>query len=195
MLKIPHETCDDILEWAELKTDDLPGLQPGMTPDAVFEALSIPSSLLGFIRFFAHAVPAREGICWAHAVLQSLREPSTQQESAALGQVAAWITAPNESQRRNCMASAEALGTGTPVGWLALAVSWCGSGSIVPASLPAVMPPARLHAKAVFGAVALCLPAEANVREQARQTILSLARRVAEGEWPGIANHPKWPES
>ena len=187
--KIPHSTSGEILTRAGFAAQADDGLDPAMTPAAVLDALATPETIVDYIRFFAHAVPPREGICWSLAVIVTLCPAQTADEIHALDQVTAWLRDPSETRRRDCMAMADKLGNEGPVGWLCLAVGWCGSGSIVAGDLPEVLPPMWLHAKAVFGATALCLPDRAEDRAAPTQSIDALARRVADGFWPHL--HPE----
>lgn len=184
--KIPHLTSREILEKADISTEIRKTLDPDITPEAMLDTLATPDTMLDYLRFFAHAVPAREAICWALAVIKTLRPPTTPDGSEALEEVTAWLLDPSETRRRLCMGLVDRLGHDGPAGWLCLAVAWCGSGSIVSANLPEVMPPLGLHAKAVFGAVALCLPDSTEERVARLSRIDTLARRVAEGNWPEL---------
>lgn len=184
--KIPHETSAVLLTAAMMSDEALAVLEPNMPPETVLDLLATAETVLDFLRFFAHAVPPREGICWALAVIAAVRPAATTQESDALEQVADWLRDPSETRRRHCMALGEALGYDAPIGWLCLAVGWSGAGSIVAPDLPEVMPPVGLHAKAIFGATALCLPDHAEARIDAMQMINDLARKVAAGAWPGL---------
>lgn len=184
--KIPHTTSGEILTRAELATGTGGGLDPGMTPAEVLDRLATPDTVVDYLLFFAHAVPAREGICWALAVTTALRPAITPDEIDALEQVAAWLRDPSETRRRRCMEMTDRLGYEGPAGWLCMAVGWCGSGSIVAANQPEVLPPAWLHAKAVFGAAACCLPNHAEARADPVRQIDGLARHIADGGWPGL---------
>lgn len=184
--KIPHPDCAGLLAAADLSAEGRALLDPSMPPKAALEALAGPETILDFLRFFAHAVPPREGVCWALAVLHDLCPTQDPAETAALDEARRWVRAPEETTRRRCLQAAGAIGTESPVGWLCLAVGWSGGGSIVPPDLPQVLPPAGLHAKALFGAVALCLPPELGARAAPAQRIVDLAQTVAEGGWPGL---------
>lgn len=184
--KIPHETSAALLASSMLSDEGLATLDPEMPPEAVLDALATAETAVDYLRFFAHAVPPREGICWALAVIAALRPATGIQEAEVLERVADWLRDPSETRRRHCMALGEALGYEAPPGWLCLAVGWSGAGSIVAPDLPEVMPPVGLHAKAVFGATALSLPNSVHARGEAMRVIDDLARQVAAGAWPRL---------
>lgn len=184
--KIPHETSEAILAAAMLSEEARSLLDAEMPPEAVLDRLATGETAVDYLRFFAHAVPAREGICWALAVISTLRPATTSDEADLLEQVADWLRDPSETRRRSCMGLGERLGYETPPGWLCLAVAWSGAGSIVAADLPEVMPPVGLHAKAVFGATALCLPDSVEARTEPMRAIHTVAKRIAAGAWPGL---------
>lgn len=184
--KIPYETSDAILAAAMVSDDARGLLKPEMPPEAVLDRLATAETAVDYLRFFAHAVPAREGICWALAVISALRPAASPDEVEVFDQVAAWLRDPSETRRRSCMGLGDRLGYEAPIGWLCLAVAWSGAGSIVAAELPEVMPPAGLHAKAVFGATALCLPDTVDARTEPMRTIHNLAKSIAAGAWPGL---------
>lgn len=184
--KLPYTNSSAILAKADLSEAALSDITQDMPPEQVMEALASPELIVDYLRFFASAIPAREGVCWALAVVRDLRAIALDGEAETLVHVADWVRDPNETNRRRCMAAAEKLGVETPVGWLCLAVVWSGSGSIVPADLPEVMPPAGLYAKALFGAVALCLPNTDEERSAPAQLVHRLALDIASGGWPGV---------
>lgn len=184
--KIPYKTSAALLARSMVSDEGLAAVDPEMPPEAVLDALATAETAVDYLRFFAHAVPPREGICWAMAVIAALRPSTGTQDGEVLERVADWLRDPSETRRRTCMALGDALGYDAPHGWLCLAVGWSGAGSIVAPDLPEVMPPDGLHAKAVFGATALSLPESVDARGAAMRVIDALARQVAAGAWPRL---------
>lgn len=183
MKKIPFETCGDILSRFELSEEGAAIITPEMTPADGVSALSTSETIFDLINFFAHALPPREGLCWALSLLASVPRTSPDTISAQ-NAVRAWIDEPTERARRRCGDLAEAIGTEDPFGWLCNAVFWNGSGSIVTPDLPVVLPQPYLHAKALLGAAGLLTPLDDDERAAFVQRVRETGLAVAGGAWP-----------
>lgn len=186
MKKIPYLQAQEILERFELGPEAQSLIEPTATPLDVMNELAKHLHLADYVNFVAHALPPREGICWALAIQEEMSLADVPDAKGIRGQVRTWVQKPTEALRRSLMELGEKLGTDGPTGWLCFAVAWNGSGSIADASGPVVLPPSYLHAKALLGAIAL---APAETTKDIRQ-LLDLAHRnalaVAEGVWPGM---------
>lgn len=183
MKKIPFETCADILSRFELSEAGAAVALPEMTPADAVSALSTPETIFDLINFFAHALPPREGLCWALTLLADAPKTSPDAVSAR-NTVRVWIDEPTERTRRRCGDLADAIGTEDPFGWLCNAVFWNGSGSIVTPDLPVVLPQPYLHAKALLGAVGLLAPLDDDERAAFVQRVREAGLAVAGGAWP-----------
>ncbi len=191
--KIPHRSCAPILARAALSPEA--GLDPEAAPAEAIKALTRAGALLDLARFVAHALPSREGVCWAAACLEAAPTPLSAAERAGVAAARAWVRRPTEALRRACEAEAAALGVDRAAGWLCLAAFWNGSGSITPADQPMVAPAADLHAKALFGAVGLAAPIETSARAAYLERVAARAWAVADGAWPGLEPAAARPET
>ena len=112
------------------------------------------------LRVIAAALPPREGVWWAwvsarHA--SQLVAPGgtpAPAVTAALAAVERWISNPDDDSRRAAWAAGERAGLETAAGCTAAAVFFT-SGSVAPADVTAVPPPAGVDRMLVGNAVAL----------------------------------------
>jgi hypothetical protein len=183
MKKIPYADCAAILARFELSEEAVELLDPAAPPEAALEILHQAGLVLDVINFFAHALPPREGICWALSMLTG-RVAASSDAVSARREARNWVNEPNEQLRRRCGALGDALGTGGPDGWLCNAVFWNGSGSIVTPDLPVVLPQPFLHAKAVFGTIGLMVPTDDDQRAEFTDHVYRTGLAVAQGGWP-----------
>jgi hypothetical protein len=183
MKKIPYADCTTILQRFELSEEATALLDPLATPQSALKILHQSKLVLDLINFFAHSLPPREAICWALSMLSGY--PAKSHDAEMARQTACeWVNEPNEQLRRRCGALAIALGTDGPDGWLCNAVFWNGSGSIIAADLPVVLPQPFLHAKAVFGTVGLMIPINDEERTVFTDSVYRTGLAVAQGGWP-----------
>lgn len=183
MKKIPYADCTIILQRFEPSEEAGALLVQPAPPERAMEILNKSELVLDLINFLAHSLPPREAICWALSMLAEYPTRSINAESAR--QTARdWVNEPNEQLRRHCGELAGALGTDGPDGWLCNAVFWNGSGSIVTADLPVVLPQPFLYAKAVFGAVGLMVPLDDAERAVFTDHVYRTGLTVAQGGWP-----------
>ncbi|WP_310621205.1 DUF6931 family protein [Flexibacterium corallicola] len=184
--KIPFTGTKEILARFALSAEAKPLLQPRFSPLEAMERLIEASLLTDYVNFVAHALPPREGICWALAIQHDYFLKDTQEAPQIREAVRSWVHSPSEDKRRQILAKAEEVGTSVPTGWLCYAVGWNGSGSIADPKGPVVLPPPYLHAKALLGAVAL-IPINS---EGEIQSLLKTAHKatlqVANGDWPTV---------
>lgn len=181
--KIPFETSAEILTRFDLSEESLAVVTPDMAPTAVIETLDKASALPDLVNFIGHALPPREGICWALAVTSDLN-PNFRGDVTDL--VTAWVREPQEGIRQKLIKNMDAMESDTPLYWLSAAVAWNGSGGIGAAEGPVVLPPAWLHAKALLGTIALQMGQDAAEVDRAREVALIRGIEVANGGWPTV---------
>jgi uncharacterized protein DUF6931 len=138
---------------------------PGALADGASDAGALAAALLraerpaDALRLVACALPPREGVWWAfvaaqHASQLTLDPPVvvTPAVSAALAAVERWVKQPDEEARRGAWAAADAAGMETAAGAAAAAAFFTG-GSVAPAGVASVPPPAGLHCTLAGAAV------------------------------------------
>ncbi|WP_310620639.1 DUF6931 family protein [Flexibacterium corallicola] len=186
MKKIPYEDARSILDRFELGENAGELITPEYSPLQVMEKLLEEGLLADYVNFVGHALPPREGICWALSVQDEMGVNDISNARATRQRVREWVKSPEEKKRRTLLETGDKLGTQGPSGWLCYAVAWNGSGSIAASSGPVVLPPAYLHAKAILGAIAL-IPCQT---QEDIKVLLQTAHRcaldVANGAWPGV---------
>jgi hypothetical protein len=182
--KIPFETSAEILSRFDLSEEVAAVVTPDMAPAAVIEALDKASALTDLVNFIGHALPPREGICWALAVTSDLN-PNLRGDVTNL--VSEWVREPQEGTRQKLMKRMDEMNSDTPLYWLSAAVAWNGSGGIGAAEGPVVLPPAWLHAKALLGTIALQMGKDETEVDRARAVALVRGNEVANGGWPTVS--------
>ena len=181
LTKIPFDRCADIIKRFELGERATKLLTSDLSPQVAIEKLNDAGEVPDLINFIGHALPAREGICWALSVSQDL---NPELYSPLLNLVKAWVQDPQEDVRRNLMKHLDQLKSDSPIYWLCAAVAWSGMGGIGAEEGPTVLPPPWLHAKALLGALALQMGEDEESIDRARIAILQRGLEVARGGWP-----------
>ena len=118
--KIPFETSTEILNRFDLSEESAALVTPDMAPSTVIEALDKAGALPDLVNFIGHALPPREGICWALAVTSDLN-PNLRGGVTDL--VGAWVREPQEGTRQKLMKHMDAMKSDTPLYWLSAAVA------------------------------------------------------------------------
>ena len=108
------------------------------------------------LQVIAAALPPREGVWWAWVSARhaSQAAPPTPAVTAALAAVEQWISEPDDERRRAAWAAGERAGLETAAGCAAAAVFFT-SGSVAPAGVTPVPPPAGVDRKLAGNAVTL----------------------------------------
>lgn len=151
--KIPQPSCETIWARVEISEAAEPHVDVASSPKETVDLLVKEQCQLDVVNFFSHALPMRECIWWACLALELRGEDWSELERSTLELCKVWVLEPEEAKRRFIEQRLTQLGHACAVGWLAQAVIWNGSGSIVAADLPQVFPAPYLYAKAVAGAV------------------------------------------
>ena len=151
--KIPYKTGMQLLrrfkasdEAEELILDDMP------VHDSI-EALQQSDLSFDLIQLLAHGLPVRESIWWGALCLDMRQDRWNTMQKQCIETAKEWVKSPSEELRRKAELFANRLDLNCGPSWLAQAVFWNGSGSIVAADLPMVLPDPDLYAKAVSGAI------------------------------------------
>ncbi len=124
-----------------------------LSPEQAIEHLQQQSLFIDMSNFIAHALPMRECLWWCILVLELRNSDWSALELDTLKHCKQWVLEPEEAKRRLLEQRVEKLGHDCAIGWLAQAVFWNGSGSIIAPDLPLVMPVDYLYAKAAAGAI------------------------------------------
>jgi hypothetical protein len=139
------------------------------------------------IAFLARALPKRRAVWWGCLCAWHMVRPEPSPvEEEGLEAAVRWALDPSEENRRAAEMPGPQEELDTPAACLARAAFWSG-GSLAPAGLPEVPPPAGLTGRLVAGAILL-----AGVRRDFRhyrdhyRQFLALGLEVARGEnlWP-----------
>ncbi|MGF1755678.1 hypothetical protein L4C33_19040 [Vibrio makurazakiensis] len=151
--KIPYKTGRQLLdrfsssdEAQALVTEDLPIKES-------IDVLVENKLYFDLIQFLAHGLPVREAIWWAAHCLEVRNDVWSSMQTQCINTAKQWVKSPSEEQRRKSELFANRLNLNCGPSWLAQAVFWNGSGSIVSPDLPAVMPDPFLYSKAVAGSI------------------------------------------
>jgi hypothetical protein len=172
-VKLKAADMKTVLERAEL-TPDAQKIAAGC-PDvpAALDALIQASLVTDAARLVAHALPKREAVWWACMCARATEAAPAPADAEALTAAETWVRKPEEPNRRQAMAKAEAAGFRTPEAWAAIGAFWSG-GSMAPEGQPVVPPGDHLTGLAVAGAVSL-----AAVRKQPEKADATLRAFLA----------------
>lgn len=131
-------------------------IKPEMAPATAIAKLQESSLERDAIQLIAHGLPIMQSIRWG---LMTLRQKSTWQpdDEAIFDCVERWLASPNETLRIRAQQLAERKGLEHASAWLGYAIFWSGTGSIVPADLPAVMPPDNMVGHAINASILMAM--------------------------------------
>lgn len=165
--KIPYQTCGQVLPRFKASDEANALLKPDMSIEESIEALKTEQLNNDLTQFLAHALPVREAIWWASLCLLQRKDIWNSHQMQCIQTAQQWVQSPSEELRRKAELLSNRLGLNCGPSWLAQAVFWNGSGSIVSPDLPAVLPDPFLYCKAVAGAInhAAALPNWKNSEE------------------------------
>lgn len=151
--KIPYQSCGQILPRFSASEEALEVLNEEMPVAQAIQTLQENELNNDLIQFLAHALPVREAIWWAAMTLLQRQDVWSTSQVQCIQTAQQWAQSPSEELRRKSELLANRLDLNCGPSWLAQAVFWNGSGSIVAPDLPAVLPDPFLYAKAVAGAI------------------------------------------
>ncbi|EGR1074626.1 DUF6931 family protein [Vibrio cholerae] len=180
LLKIPHESAQNILDLYEASPELLTIIKDQLTPYQLIQIALKQTLFSDVVIFLAHSLPIREAIWWA-SLCASLRTDWNEDEWGAIRAAKAWVHNPDENNRRYAEDMAKKSGLKTGAGWAAQAVFWSG-GSMTASKEPIVPPPPYLYAHAVAGCISLSaiLP-NGEHTNQNYNTFIEIGLNIAQG--------------
>lgn len=186
MKKIPNQKISSIIKRYQLSDNAKQLLSSNMSPVEAIDTLRNAKLYPDSVQFIAHALPMVEAIYWATECLAIRKETWNEQQLQTINIVRQWLKQPNETLRIRANQLAERLGLEMAPAWTAKAIYWSGTGSIVDADLPEVLPPAFLYGQAVSSAIviAAAVPAwpQEDGYEQYFQAAIDLGIEIARGQ-------------
>ncbi|MCJ8318833.1 MAG: hypothetical protein MJK12_04315 [Colwellia sp.] len=153
--KIPNSNIAAIIERYQLTEEALAVLSPNMLPKQAIDALVEKELYNDSIQFIAHALPMIDGIFWASEALSLRKNEWDNTQLQAINSAKHWLQQPNETNRIRANQLADRIGLDVAPAWVAKAVYWSGTGSIVSPELPTVMPPDFLYGHAIAAAISI----------------------------------------
>ncbi len=153
--KIPNTNIASIIGRYQLTEEALAILSAKMLPKQAIEALVGEKLYNDTIQFIAHALPMIDGIYWACEALALRKNEWDETQLHCINSANSWLQQPNETNRIRANQLADRVGLEVAPAWVAKAVYWSGTGSIVSPELPAVMPPNFLYGHAIAAAISI----------------------------------------
>ncbi|AIW13984.1 DUF6931 domain-containing protein [Vibrio tubiashii] len=151
--KIPYQTCGQILPRFTASDEAKELLNEELSVEQTIQLLQDNALNNDLVQFLAHALPVREAIWWASLCIQLRNDVWNATQAQCIQTAQQWVQAPAEDLRRKAELLSNRLELNCGPSWLAQAIFWNGSGSIVAPDLPAVLPDPFLYAKAVAGSI------------------------------------------
>jgi hypothetical protein len=184
LVKVKAVTAVEICAQFYLPKEARQHLLPDMGPREFVEVLLGNKLYLGGIDFVAHALPAREAIWWGCLCLQyACGDKLSPPERAACKAAVQWVLRPTEENRAAAKTPAEAAGSASPAGALAVAANQTGGNIALPKAPPTPAGPFA-PAKAVAMAVKLASTRGDPVKMADRQKLfVDLGIGTAEGRF------------
>ena len=151
--KLPYKKAADITSRYDVRPECQPLLEDQPDVHQYIQRLQEQNLQGDLITFLCYGLPVREAFSWALNCLEHTDNNSwDQNEQEALAITRAWLHKPDDINRRQADKTAQKCGHKNGPGWLAQAVFWSG-GSMTPAGVAVVLPPAYLYAQALSGAI------------------------------------------
>lgn len=151
--KIPNTSIESIVARYQVSDEANALLKASMTPQEAIECLKSAKLYNDTVQFIAHGLPLMEAIFWASEALILRKSDWTPEQAKAINSALSWLKQPNETLRIRANQLADRVGLESAPAWLAKAVYWSGTGSIVAPEMPVVMPPAFLYSHAVSASI------------------------------------------
>lgn len=149
--RIRFTLARQVLEAFPSAAEDLGEVPGNVTPQDHLKALTAEKNPTPAVLFAALTLPKRESVWWGCLCIRGLRRDDAR-SSEGLSAAEAWVRKPEEDQRRAAGQVAESQNFTGAGAWIAFAAFTSG-GSLAPAGLQAVPPPADACGRSVFAAV------------------------------------------
>ena len=181
--KIPNKNISSITSRYQLSDEAKQVLSADLSPQNAITLLQQQELFNDVVQFIAHGLPMIEAIGWASEAMNLRLDDWDEAQVMAINAARNWLNQPNETLRVRANQLAERVGLESAPAWVAKAVYWSGTGSIVEPDLPAVMPPAFLygHATAAAITIAAAVPQWDNYQEFYQQ-VITLGINIANGQ-------------
>jgi hypothetical protein len=159
-----------LVERAKVSDEATPFVATAADGGALVQALTANGKTTEAVKVIAAALPPREGVWWAWVSARHAAQFGTPGGSPApvvteaLAAVEQWIANPDDERRRAAWAAGERAGFESPAGCAAAAVFFT-AGSVAPADVTPVPPPAGIDRMLVGNAVALAAAANPDLFE------------------------------
>ncbi|MGR5211310.1 DUF6931 family protein [Vibrio rotiferianus] len=193
--KIPYQTAEQILPRFQASDEAKALLDEETSINDVIQSLTDKELFNDLVQFLTHALPVREAIWWGALCLNQRNEEWSPLQKQSVDTCMAWVRSPSEELRRKAEHLSHRLELNCGPSWLAQAVFWNGSGSIVAPDIPPVMPDPFLYAKATAGAInhAAALP-QWDKTKPYYQTAIAMALDIAAGGQGASSNQSQTAE-
>lgn len=159
-----------LVERAKVSDDAKQFVEAAADGGALVQALTENGKATEAVKVIAAALPPREGVWWAWVSARHAAQFATPGGSPApvvteaLAAVEQWIANPDDERRRAAWAAGERAGFESPAGCAAAAVFFT-AGSVAPADVTPIPPPAGIDRMLVGNAVALAAAANPDLFE------------------------------
>lgn len=185
--KIPNTSIESIITRYQVSAEAQAVLKANMTPAEAISCLRMAKLYNDTVQFIAHALPLMEAIYWAGEALALRKNDWDTVQVQAINAALSWLNQPNETLRIRANQLADRVGLESAPAWIAKAVYWSGTGSIVAPDMPVVMPPAFLYSHAVSASITVAAavpnwPDDGLGYEKFYQSVIEKGLAVAEGE-------------
>lgn len=152
--KCIFSSSESLVNTAKIDETAMQHIDKDMTITHAIATLEKQHCYYEVIQLLAHLLPVREAILWGSQLLQK-QAGWNKTQNLAIASIQDWVISPHEEMRQRCFYFINKLTLNCPPSWLAQAVFWNGSGSIVEKNLPTVLPDPILYSKCVAGAINL----------------------------------------
>lgn len=179
--RIRFTTATQVVEAFPAAVEDLGEVPEDVAPLDFLSQLAMGENPIPALFFAGLALPKREAVWWACLVMRGMN--LTDGEAGHGLQLAeAWVRTPEEDQRRQAGEFAEEVYFEGPGAWAAFA-AFTTSGSLAPAGLQSVPPPAELSGKAAAMCAIAATEHDDPIQRLANiQAAIACAREFADGE-------------
>jgi len=149
--RIRFTFAQQVLEAFPAAAEDIGEVPERVSPVDHVQAMAAAKNPGPAVLFAALTLPKRESVWWGCLCIRGLKLDD-EKVRAGLSAAEDWVRKPEEDQRRKAGAVAEELNFAGPGAWIAFAAFTSG-GSLAPAGLQVVPPPADACGRSVYAAI------------------------------------------